>query len=69
MSNIDWTVPALEQYKAREGSVTVPRGHIERLADGTEIKLGVWLTNTKSRRAKLTTDKLQQVANHGLEWA
>ncbi|WP_413777682.1 hypothetical protein [Streptomyces sp. AM8-1-1] len=37
--------------------------------DGTEVKLGVFLSNAKTRRAKLTTDQLQQLANHGLEWA
>ncbi|WP_211265854.1 hypothetical protein [Actinacidiphila oryziradicis] len=44
----------------REGSVTVPRGHVEALEDGSgEVKLGVFLSNTKSRRAKLTADKLR----------
>ncbi|MGW4882219.1 Helicase associated domain protein [Streptomyces sp. NPDC004262] len=62
-------VAALVQYKARTGSVTVPRGHTERLEDGTEVRLGVFLSNTKSRRAKLTTDKLQQLADLGLDWA
>lgn len=37
-------VAALAQYKAREGSVTVPRAHVERLEDGTEVRLGVFLT-------------------------
>ncbi|WP_434090924.1 helicase associated domain-containing protein [Streptomyces asoensis] len=59
-------VAALAQYKTREGHVTVPRGHVERLDDGTEVKLGVFLSNTKTRRAKLTTDKLAAL---GLEWA
>ncbi|MFF1917027.1 Helicase associated domain protein [Streptomyces sp. NPDC058239] len=62
-------VAALAQYKARTGSVTVPRGHVEQLEDGTEVKLGVFLSNTKSRRAKLTGDKLQQLAELGLHWA
>ncbi|MEU1232303.1 Helicase associated domain protein [Streptomyces sp. NPDC005828] len=62
-------VAALAQYKARTGSVTVPRSHVEVLPDGTEVKLGVFLSNTKTRRAKLTPDKLQQLADHGLEWA
>ncbi|TPQ17521.1 DEAD/DEAH box helicase [Streptomyces sporangiiformans] len=62
-------VAALAQYKAREGSVTVPRAHVERLDDGTEVKLGVFLSNSKSRRAKLSADKLQQLANLGLTWA
>ncbi|MFE4177464.1 Helicase associated domain protein [Streptomyces sp. NPDC056909] len=60
---------ALAQYKARTGSVTVPRGHVEQLEDGTEVKLGVFLSNSKSRRVKLTTDKLQALAALGLEWA
>ncbi|WP_367123102.1 helicase associated domain-containing protein, partial [Streptomyces phytohabitans] len=62
-------VAALAQYKARTGSVTVPRGHVERLEGGTEVKLGVWIMNQKGRRAKLTADKLQQLADLGLEWA
>ncbi|MGW1616959.1 helicase associated domain-containing protein [Streptomyces sp. NPDC002285] len=55
-------VAAWVQYKAREGSVKVPRAHVERLQDGSEVKLGVFLSNTKSRRAKLTQDKLQALA-------
>ncbi|MFE9499880.1 hypothetical protein [Streptomyces collinus] len=41
-------------------SVTVLRGHVERLEDGTEVKLGVFLSHTKSRQAGL--------AALGLEW-
>ncbi|MFB6717942.1 Helicase associated domain protein [Streptomyces sp. NPDC056237] len=62
-------VAALAQYKARTGSVTVPRAHVEALPDGAEVKLGVFLSNNKSRRAKLTADKLQALAALGLEWA
>ncbi|MCX5589601.1 DEAD/DEAH box helicase [Streptomyces erythrochromogenes] len=62
-------VAALAQYKARTGSVTVPRGHVERLEDGTEVKLGVFLSNTKSRRGKLTADRLASLAALGLQWA
>ncbi|WP_433570156.1 helicase associated domain-containing protein [Streptomyces sp. CA-251247] len=58
-------VAALAQYTARTGT----RNHIEQLDDGTEIKPGVFLSNTKTRRAKLTTDQLQQLADHGLDWA
>ncbi|MFH8411488.1 hypothetical protein ACH4FX_43055 [Streptomyces sp. NPDC018019] len=47
----------------------VPRAHVETLDDGTEVKLGVWIMNQKGCRAKLTTDKLQQFADLGLEWA
>ncbi|MFD9004838.1 Helicase associated domain protein [Streptomyces sp. NPDC059582] len=60
---------ALAQYEARTGTVTVPRTHVERLSDGTEVKLGIWLSNTKSRRAKLTAARLSALAALGLEWA
>ncbi|MFD6174814.1 Helicase associated domain protein [Streptomyces coeruleorubidus] len=61
---------ALAQYKARTGSVgPVSRSHIEVLPDGTQVRLGVFLSNSKSRRAKLSTDKLQQLAAVGLDWA
>lgn len=46
----------------------VPRGHVEALPDGSEVKLGVFLSNTKSRRAKLTVDKLAVLADLGLKW-
>ncbi|MFD9789302.1 Helicase associated domain protein, partial [[Kitasatospora] papulosa] len=63
---------ALEQYKARTGTLTVPRTHIENVVvDGEEhgVKLGVFLTNSKTRRAKLAADKLAVLAALGLEWA
>lgn len=69
VSTFDRGVAALAQYKARTRSVTVPRGHVEVLPDGTEVKLGVFLSNSKSRRAKLTVDKLATLAALGLEWA
>lgn len=65
-------VAALTQYKARTGSVTVPRGHVEAVeVDGQEhpVKLGVWIMNQKGRRAKLTADRLAALAALGLEWA
>ncbi|MFE2282496.1 Helicase associated domain protein [Streptomyces sp. NPDC059454] len=50
---------ALAQWVEREGHRPVPRGHSEEIAvDGeaepVTVKLGVWLSNTKSRRDKLT---------------
>ncbi|MFZ4301810.1 Helicase associated domain protein [Streptomyces cinereoruber] len=62
-------VAALAQYKARTGSVTVPRSHVEQLEGGGEVRLGVWVMNQKSRRTKLTADKLAALAGLGLEWA
>ncbi|MFL3871347.1 Helicase associated domain protein [Streptomyces griseobrunneus] len=65
-------VAALEQYKGREGSVKVPRAHVEGVRVGGQeypVKLGVWIMNQKGRRAKLTPDKLRALAALGLEWA
>ena len=42
---------------------------MERLEDGTEAKLGVFLSNSKSRRGKLSAEKLRALASLGLEWA
>ena len=47
----------------------MPRGHIETLPDGTDVKLGVFLSNTKTRRATLAPEKRRQLAGLGLEWA
>ncbi len=62
---------ALTQYKARTGTVTVPRGHVEELeiaGGAVAVKLGVWISNTKSRRAKLTEAQLAALAELGLDW-
>ncbi|MFF0155988.1 hypothetical protein ACFYRY_00355 [Streptomyces sp. NPDC005263] len=37
-----------------------------RLEDGTELKLAVFLSNIRSRWAKLTADKLQALPELGL---
>ncbi|WP_328919473.1 helicase associated domain-containing protein, partial [Streptomyces griseoaurantiacus] len=64
---------ALTQWIQREGvHKAVPRGHVERLViDGQEHqhKLGVWISNTKSRRDKLTHDQRTALAELGVEWA
>ncbi|WP_326793860.1 helicase associated domain-containing protein [Streptomyces sp. NBC_00841] len=62
-------VQALTQYIAREGKTVVGRQHVEELPDGTTVRLGVFLTNQKTRRHRLTDQQLTQLANLGLEWA
>ncbi|MFJ9417343.1 helicase associated domain-containing protein [Streptomyces sp. NPDC101227] len=65
-------VAALAQYLAREGHVRVARAHVETVVVDNqehEVKLGLFLSNTKTRRNKLTADKFQQLAELGLEWA
>ncbi|GEB60052.1 hypothetical protein GCM10017674_75360 [Streptomyces gardneri] len=59
----------------REGADRpVPRGHSEEItvAGETEpvtVKLGVWVSNTKSRRDKLTAEQLAALAALGMDWA
>ncbi|MEV7676809.1 helicase associated domain-containing protein, partial [Streptomyces sp. NPDC088752] len=66
---------ALTQWVEREGADRpVPRGHSEEIAvDGeTEpvtVKLGAWVSNTKSRRDRLDTDQRDALAKLGMKWA
>ncbi|MER6632904.1 Helicase associated domain protein [Streptomyces sp. NPDC000987] len=64
---------ALAQWVAREGAHRpVPRGHTEEITvDGEPVivKLGVWLSNAKSRRDRLDADQLAALAELGMDWA
>jgi hypothetical protein len=68
-------VHALAQYIAREGAgKPVPRGHSEQItvdgqAEPVAVKLGVWISNTKTRRDKLTQDQLAALRELGMDWA
>ncbi|GAA2445258.1 hypothetical protein GCM10010405_30870 [Streptomyces macrosporus] len=67
-------IAALAQYIAREGHHRVPRSHAEEIAMEGEgapvvVKLGVWISNTKSRRDKLTQEQLNALRELGMEWA
>ncbi|WP_097886425.1 helicase associated domain-containing protein [Streptomyces sp. st140] len=58
-------IAALTQYAAREGRAVVPRAHVEETPHGPG-RLGTWVSNTRSRRAKLSTE---QRAALGIDWA
>lgn len=66
---------ALAQWVEREGADrAVPRGHSEEITVVGEtepviVKLGVWVSNTKSRRDKLAQDQLAALRELGVEWA
>ncbi|WP_418955196.1 Helicase associated domain protein [Streptomyces tritici] len=66
---------ALAQWVEREGAHRpVPRGHAEEIAvdgeaDPVIIKLGVWISNTKSRRDKLDEGQRAALAKLGMQWA
>ncbi|WP_327340822.1 Helicase associated domain protein (plasmid) [Streptomyces sp. NBC_01324] len=59
---------ALTQWVEREGDRPVPRKAVEILPDGTETKLGIWYSNTKSRRDKLTVEQLDALRELGIDW-
>ncbi|MFE1478495.1 Helicase associated domain protein [Streptomyces cyaneofuscatus] len=61
-------IAALTQYAAREGRVVVPRTHVEHLQEGP-VALGTWVSNTRSRRNKLSTEQREQLAALGVDWA
>jgi hypothetical protein len=42
---------------------------VEELPDGTSVRLGVFLSNQKNRRDRLTDQQLAQLAALGLAWA
>ncbi|MFD8026774.1 Helicase associated domain protein [Streptomyces lavendulae] len=66
---------ALAQWVEREGAHRpVPRAHgeevaVEGEAEPVVVKLGVWVSNTKSRRDKLSADQLASLAKLGVDWA
>ncbi|MET8572677.1 Helicase associated domain protein [Streptomyces sp. NPDC004783] len=60
---------ALAQWVEREGQRPVPRKAVEVLPDGTETKLGVWVSNTRARRDKLTQEQLEALRKLGMGWA
>ncbi|MEV6544242.1 Helicase associated domain protein [Streptomyces sp. NPDC051665] len=66
---------ALAQWVEREGAHRpVPRSHSEEIpVDGeTEpvvVKLGVWISNTKTRRDKLAQEQRAALTELGVEWA
>lgn len=66
---------ALAGWVEREGpDRPVPRGHSEEIAVGDEaepviVKLGVWTSNTRARRDKLTQEQRDALRELGMEWA
>ncbi|MFD8079330.1 Helicase associated domain protein [Streptomyces sp. NPDC059718] len=65
---------ALAQYIAREGHYRVPRGHTEPIAvEGQAkpelVRLGVFLSNHKTRRDRLEAQQRAALAELGVEWA
>ncbi|QNP67924.1 helicase associated domain-containing protein, partial [Streptomyces genisteinicus] len=62
-------ITALAQYIEREERTVVPRGWGEDMPDGTVVRLGVWLSNTRTRRAGLSAEQRSRLAALGVDWA
>ncbi|WP_079159774.1 DEAD/DEAH box helicase [Streptomyces griseus] len=63
---------ALAQYIAREGESSVKRTHREKVViDGQEhdLALGIWYSNQKQRRDKLTAEQLDALRKLDVRWA
>ncbi|MFF5569134.1 Helicase associated domain protein [Streptomyces sp. NPDC012829] len=58
---------AAAAYAQREGHLNVPRQHVE-ITDGTEIKLGIWISNQRSRRARLHPQRIEALDQLGMRW-
>lgn len=59
---------AAQAYAQREGHLNIPRQHVEAL-DGVEIKLGVWISNQRSRRANLSPQRIEALDGFGMRWS
>jgi hypothetical protein len=60
---------ALRQFQAREGAGRRPsRAHVEEMPDGTQVRVGVWVSNIRSpaRWAKLSDQQRQVVTELGV---
>ncbi|MFE7618185.1 Helicase associated domain protein [Streptomyces sp. NPDC057496] len=63
---------ALTQWVEKEGQRPIPRSTVVEITVDDEtvpVKLGVWISNTKTRRDKLTTEQRAALAALGMDWA
>ncbi|MFJ4598232.1 MULTISPECIES: Helicase associated domain protein [unclassified Kitasatospora] len=63
---------AAAQYREREGHLNVPRKHPERLVldDGTvvEVSLGLFIANSRLRRATIPAERAARLTELGMRW-
>ncbi|MEU0940980.1 helicase associated domain-containing protein [Embleya sp. NPDC005971] len=60
-------------FFTREGHLEVPRGHVEAVdvpggGGVEEVRLGVWVINTRARRGKLTGERIAALDAIGMRW-
>ncbi|MFE3206176.1 helicase associated domain-containing protein [Embleya sp. NPDC059237] len=65
-------VGAAAAYRARVGHLEVPRAHVESVVafDGwpEDVRLGVWVTTSGSRRARLSAERVAEMDASGMRW-
>lgn len=63
---------AAKQYYQREGHLRVPRKHIETIVgehqEERQLRLGAWISNQRSRAARLTPERVEQLSAIGVRW-
>jgi hypothetical protein len=59
---------AARRYQRREGHLEVPRQHVETV-DGHEHALGVFIANSRSRKAKLAPERVEELSALGMRWS
>ncbi|QQM38063.1 Helicase associated domain protein [Streptomyces liliifuscus] len=59
---------AARRFHTREGHLNAGRKHVERMEDGTEVKLGGWLDNTRRRATKITPERRAELDELGMRW-
>ncbi|MCX4682354.1 Helicase associated domain protein [Streptomyces sp. NBC_01433] len=69
-SSWERNLAAARQYRQREGHVRIPRAYRETVVDQAGVhhvmQIGVWRSNTRSRRAKLPKQQYEEAASLGL---
>lgn len=61
-------IAAARQYHGREGHLNVPRRHTEPV-DGHTVSLGVFVNNTRARRATLPEQRAAALDELGMRWS
>nr|WP_272923942.1 helicase associated domain-containing protein [Streptomyces sp. SID3343] len=63
---------AAAAYRERVGHLEVPRRHVETVTafDGRreDVRLGIWITTTRSRRPKLPAERIAALDTLDMRW-
>ncbi|MER5450607.1 Helicase associated domain protein [Streptomyces sp. NPDC002766] len=60
-------VAAARQYQQREGHLEVPHRHVEEV-EGDSCALGVFIANSRARRAQLAPERVEELSELGMRW-